>query len=451
MVDVIKVFNGVATLGSMNQALQDPLSFWTPEMRQNDIAVFKFMGRRFVVVFTPDLAAQVLQDKDNRFGRSEIANRMLVPAMGEGLLTLHGDQWKQHRKVVARAFRHEALCELIPGIHQSATDLVKRLNMADGKDVDILPEMMHTTFEIIQGMLFGKAIVHYDQDEVLNDVSSYLGTLGLLNIFDFMPVVSLFAGIRHMKGYAAARRFRNLTQDAVDVIRAQPVQEREPTLASMLIEAQEDGFENHHIIDNIVTFVGAGHETTSLALSWVLHLLLERPETWAALQDEVEAIPSEQRGTVDSLKQLDLHERVIKEAMRLYPPVPQVGRTVTDACCLGGVAVLPGDHITVAIEPIHQDPKYWDKPDQFNPDRFLQGAEGCHHRYQFLPFGGGQHTCVGMRLALWEAQIILSGLVANFDLALPKNPVLVEKSVRVTMRPSHGLPLRFIPKKQQAT
>jgi len=103
------VFTGVPTLTGMNQALKDPLNFWTPEMRTHDLAVFDIYGRKSIVVFDPELVGEALQDKNGRFTRSEIANRMLVPALGEGLLTISGDQWRSHRKVVARAFRHEAL------------------------------------------------------------------------------------------------------------------------------------------------------------------------------------------------------------------------------------------------------------------------------------------------------------------------------------------------------
>ena len=443
------VYTGSATFTGMNRALQDPLAFWTPEMRASDIAVFDIFGRKSVVVFDPDLVGHVLLDKDGRFTRSEIANKMLVPALGEGLLTISGEQWRAHRKVVARAFRHEALQTLVPGMHRAATALADRLVDARGADVDVVPEMMQTTFDVIQTMLFGDAAVTYDQGCVLKDVSSYLGSMGQLDVFDLIPVVNLIAGLRHVRGYRAARRFRSLADEAIATIRAQPQDAREPTLAAMLIEAQDhgnvDGFTDAHVVDNIITFVGAGHETTSLALSWALHVLSERPGLWAELQAEACAVPAAIRGTAEALDHLGLHDRVIRETMRLYPPVPQIARTVAKPLRLGGVTLHADDHVTIAIEPMHLKEEFWPDPYLFDPDRFTEDEMASHHRYQYLPFGGGQHICIGMRLALWEAQLILSALTERFDLAPSDNPVAVEKSVKVTMRPRNGLPLKFIP------
>lgn len=334
-------------------------------------------------------------------------------------------------------------------MHRAALSLLDRMNATAGADVGVVPEMMYTTFDVIQTMLFGETALTYDQGEVLQDVSSYLGSMGQLDVFDLVPVVNWLASIRHLRGHLAARRFRTLADEAIATIRAQPLKDREPTLAAMLIEAQDHGniddFTDAHVVDNIITFVGAGHETTSLALSWALHALSERPSLWAELQAEACSVPAAAWGTSKALGHLGLHKRVIRETMRLYPPVPQIARSVQKPMHLGGVTLNKGDHVTIAIEPMHLKPEFWQDPHLFDLDRFTPEEMEVHHRYQYLPFGGGQHICIGMRLALWEAQVILSALTARFNLAAPDHPVAIEKSVQVTMRPRNGVPLKFIP------
>ena len=424
-------------------------------MRAYDIAVFEIFGRKSVAVFDPDLVGEVLLDKNQRFERSEIGNRMLVPALGEGLLTISGQKWRAHRKVVARAFQHDALQTLVPGMHCAADALVNRLTQAGCADVEVVPEMMHTTFDVMRTMLFGQTALDYDQERVLHDVTSYLGSMGHLDVLDLIPLVSVLARMRRMRGYMSARRVRELAVDAVSAIRDQDDADREPTLAAMLIDAQEHGgveeFFDEHVIDNIVTFVGAGHETTAVALSWALCVLSDHPALWAELQAEARAVPQETRGTSACFNYLNLHERVIKETMRLYPPVPQIARSVAKPVRLAGLTLNRGDHVSIAIEPIHHSDKLWHNPSCFNPDRFTDEETAAHHRYQYLPFGGGQHICIGTRLALWEAQVILSTLTERFDLAMPDHPVAIEKLVKVTMRPRNGVRLKFLPRARGAS
>ena len=435
------------SFNNINTALRRPFDFWTEEMRRHDVAVLNLGANKSVTVFSPDLIQDILLDKSGCFKRSEVANRLLVPALGEGLLTIDGEKWRSHRKIITQAFRHDALCGLLPTICQSADVLVQRLTDTNAKDTEIVQEMTRTTFDIIQGMLFGKVSIPYDQDAVLRDVSRYLKAVGNISVLDFVPIVSFFARLRHYTAFMAANRFRNLAQEAIQIIREQPPEEREVTLSGLLIDAQETnkvpGFTNEHVIDNVITFVGAGHETTSIALSWALSLLLENPNVWSELVEEERAIPDSVRDTHRMFDYLSLHERVIQEAMRLFPPVPQIARNVRKQTTLGPLSLRPGDHVTIGIEPIHKSEKLWESPEYFNPDRFLPENREKHHRFQYMPFGGGQHICIGMKLALWEALIILSRLTRNFEIIQASQTVPIQRTVNVTMRPEHGFYMKF--------
>lgn len=437
------------SFGQINQSLKNPMAFWTPDMRSYDLAFSEFLGHKAAIAFSPELVGIILQDKKDHFKRSHIANRMLAPALGEGLLTIDGEKWKSHRKIVARAFRYEALLELLPRIQDASDKMVYRLSQKDGDDFDIAPEITRTTFDIIQELLFDADMLQDEHEYIFSKISSYLETLGRLDFFDVLPVVHHIARLRYFRGYMAARQFRKQVRQTLEKMNEQPDAIRQTSLASLLIEAKNlpeaIGFEDSHVVDNILTFLGAGHETTAVSLSWTIHLLKDRPQLWSELQSEARAVPDAQRGTMGGIEALPLHLRVIKEALRMFPPVPQIGRTVIRPTTIGGEPFKPGDHITVAIGAIHMDPNLWTEPNVFNPDRFLPEQEKDMHRFQYLPFGGGRHICIGMNLSLWEAQIILAAITGAFDIAPPLVPKPTKPTVNVTMRPDVGVHVRLKP------
>jgi cytochrome P450 len=192
------------------------------------------------------------------------------------------------------------------------------------------------------------------------------------------------------------------------------------------------------VIDNLLTLLNAGHETTARALTWTVYLLSQAPEWQERARAEVLDVVGDAAIGAGHLDRLEIVERVLKEAMRLYPPAAVLARTPKAPTTLGGIAYKPGDQLVVPIWSLHRHEALWDDPGRFDPDRFLPEHEAAMARLQFMPFGAGPRVCIGSGFAMAEAKVLLAEMLraASFSFAGDRPP---EPISRVTLRPRHGM------------
>jgi cytochrome P450 len=198
---------------------------------------------------------------------------------------------------------------------------------------------------------------------------------------------------------------------------------------------------DEQLVDNLLTFLAAGHETTAKLLTWALYLLARAPDWQERLRAEALAVTGSAPIAADHIERLVLMQRVLKETMRLYPPAPVLTRVTAEEVELDGTTIDKGVLIVMPIYAVHRHRKVWDDPDRFDPDRFLPEREATYQRAQFMPFGFGPRTCIGSSFAMIEATAILATLVrgARFGWDGRHAP---EPVSRVTLRPKGGMPLR---------
>jgi cytochrome P450 len=218
---------------------------------------------------------------------------------------------------------------------------------------------------------------------------------------------------------------------------------REDILARLLKARHPDTGEpmaDDLLIDNLATFLAAGHETTGKALTWTLYILARAPEWQERVRREIAAVAGNGPLAPDHIAKLELTQRVLKEAMRLYPPAPVLSRITTDWTTFGNHRVAPGTFIIIPVYAVHRHLKLWQDPDRFDPDRFLPEREATYSRMQYMPFGFGQRSCIGSAFAMIEATALLTELIrgANFAWDGKHEP---EPVSRVTLRPKGGMPL----------
>lgn len=194
------------------------------------------------------------------------------------------------------------------------------------------------------------------------------------------------------------------------------------------------------IHDNLVTFIGAGHETTANALTWTLFLLSEFPDADARVAAEAKSIGDPPNA--DDLARLAGTRMILEEAMRLYPPVPLMSRQAIGADRLGEVDVVRGTRVIVAPWVLHRHRKLWPQPEMFIPERFAPENRGKIPRFAYLPFGAGPRICVGAAFATSEALLALAMIARRFRLTLAEG-AQVMPFARMTLRPANGLPMRI--------
>ena len=202
---------------------------------------------------------------------------------------------------------------------------------------------------------------------------------------------------------------------------------------------------DEQMVDNLLTFLLAGHETTAKALTWALYLVARAPAWERRLLDEIVRVAGEDPIKPEHIDQLTEVTKVIKEAMRLYPPISSIVRIPIKDVELGGKQLKAGSFIIIPIFAIQRHRQLWDDPDRFDPDRFSPEREGQYSRYQYMPFGAGPRVCIGGSFAMIEAVAMLATFVraAHFEVTVGHVPTPVS---RVTLMPSGGMPLKVWPR-----
>jgi cytochrome P450 len=209
----------------------------------------------------------------------------------------------------------------------------------------------------------------------------------------------------------------------------------------LLAARDEDGsrMTDRQLRDEVMTFFLAGHETTSLLLSWTLYLLAGRPAVQARLREEVDAA-GDGSPTVADLARLPYLDAVLCETLRLYPPAWAMGRKAVADCEVAGYHVPKGGSILFSQWVMHRDPRFFDDPDSFRPERWLDGLQKRLPQYAYFPFGGGQRICIGANFAMMEAGLVLVMLLQRFRVA-PVHGREVVVWPAFTLRPKTGVHL----------
>jgi cytochrome P450 len=427
------------TLSILRRTVRNPMDGWPPEVFTEKLVRSRMLGRTNYFVTDPELVGRVLVDDADKLVKAEPMRRALEPALGQGILTAEGARWRGQRRTASPVFRAQTVNGFIPAMLTAAQATGARWRtMPSGSKLDVGREMMHLTFEIIlETMLSGSADV--DVLLVERSISDFLEStswaivLSALHAPHWMPYPGRGKSER---GRTYLRR--TVAERAAERRRAG---ERRNDLLSLMMDATDpdtgSGLSEADVIDNILTFIGAGHETTALALTWTFFLLSRHPDVEQKILDEVQDVTGGSQLLPEQVASLTYTRQVIQESMRVYPPA-MVVRDAVESFELGGESVEPGNGVFVPIYAIHHHRDLWDDPETFSPDRFAPDAARGRHRYSYLPFGAGPRICIGMGFALLEATAILATLLPFVRLQCPPEFRPTPK-VRVTMRPAEGM------------
>jgi cytochrome P450 len=395
-------------------------------------------GRAWIT--SPALIKAVLLDERDNYEKL-VQIRLLAPLLGHGLLTSIGAEWKWQRQACAPMFRHQDLLGFVPVFVRAAEDLLARWRAAPDAVQEIDRDVTRATFEVISATLLPSA--DHTIGPVLEDsVGAFQRSSGWAQLYASAGVPAWLPRPGRASGRRALLALRSAVATLIRERRAGPGAD---DLMHRLMAARDpesgQAMDDERLIDNLLTFYLAGHETTARGLAWTLYLLARAPEWADALADEAARVTGGAPVAPAHIERLQLTQQVLKESMRLYPPVPILGRQAVADTVLGGQAIPAGGSVLMPIYAIQRHAARWEDPDAFDPERFAPAREAAIPRYQYMPFGAGPRICIGMAFAMIEATAILATLAQRVRFA-PVEGREPHPVARLTLVPRGGMPLR---------
>jgi len=381
------------------------------------------------VIHHPDDVKRVLVSNYRNYTKGTGIDRIKL-LLGKGIMTSEGELWKRQRAMMQPCFHRRVITRFADLIAQANDRFIARWEAlaARGELVNVTEEMSDLTLEIVMRSLIGRD---------LERVTLELGA----NPFEVVARDSA----RNLQFVYKFRSLTGLVQKLIARRRAQPDEEHFDYLA-MLLSARDketgQPMSDGELIDEILTLIVAGHETTASGLNWTWYLLSQHPEVEARLHAELDAAPELPAPSLVQMEALAYTQQVINEALRLYPPGWVLSRRTIEADVLGGYPVPARTNVLLPLYLVHRHPRFWKDPEVFWPERFAPEHEAERPRFAYMPFAAGPRHCIGETLALFEMFVHLYKVARRYRLRYgPDKPLELEAGIN--LRTHHPLHMRL--------
>ncbi|XP_075677551.1 cytochrome P450 4c3-like [Dermatophagoides pteronyssinus] len=434
-----------------------------------------------MLVSRADIAEKILSN-NNVFLDKDKFYDMLKPWLNEGLLTSASNKWRARRKMLTPAFHFNILEQFLPIMNEQANILSQviqdRQKMADDNYIDVVPLITNATLDVISETAMGVKIGSQlgkssDYVDAVTRVSATIVKRILLPWLQYNKIYfNLFAeGRKHRQDINLVHQFTmNVIKQRKSEILKRKEQNHDSNIneygrrlafMDLLIEQHMKDpihFTELDIREEVDTFMFEGHDTTAMSLIWTLHLLGNHPDIQNRVHKEIDEIRQHSNNNNDNqtmfnwsqneLRQMKFLEACIKESLRIYPSVPVIMRFTHQDTEIEPNRIIPkGTTVALILYMIQRDPKYFQQPERFIPDRFIEGSEHyCGHMnpFAFVPFSAGSRNCIGQKFALQEEKIMLATLLSKYLVESGDNLGNIPVNAALILRPKSSVNIRFI-------
>jgi enediyne biosynthesis protein E7 len=370
------------------------------------------------VIHHPDDVKRVLVTNHRNYTKGLDRDRIKI-LLGRGLMTSEGEFWTHQRYMMQPMFHRQVITKFAQVIDETNARFLAQWDAlaARGENVNVTEAMSELTLEIVLRAIFGsdfeemsKAFAVVTEDQARN-----------------LEFVYKFRALAKQVGDLVQRRRRSAANDAHFDYVAMMMNARDKRTGSPMTE--------HALIDEVMTLVVAGHETTASVLNWTWYLLSQHPQVEATLHAELikESLPA--APSLTQVEALTYAQQVLNEAMRLYPPGWLLSRRTVGPDVLGGYEIPAGANVLLPLYLLHRHPRYWSDPDLFQPERFGPEHEATRPRFAFMPFSAGPRHCIGETLAQYEMLMHLQRAIPRYRLLfVPDQPLELEAQINLRTR-----------------
>jgi cytochrome P450 len=395
-------------------------------------------------VFHPDGVKAVLAGSREGYSKGNRFYRQIAQSFGWGLLTSEGELWRRQRRLVQPLFTRRQIAAYAELMAEEAAAVAGRWDRAtrNGWSVDANAEMVGLALRVVGRAIFG--------DDVARAGAVLDSAFPVLNRHTFRRAMSPLAPPASWptpdnRRAARARRALYEVVDELIAHRQRAGADGEDLLSRLLLARDPDtgeAMDLQQVRDEALIFLLAGHETTSTALTFTLHLLGRHPSEQQLVLDELDTVLDGRPPTLDDAPALERTAMAIKEAMRLYPPAYALGRLSVTENEVGGYSIPAGAYVVVSQFATHRHPQFWDDAEAFDPARFTPEREGARHSHAYFPFGGGPRACIGSHFAMLEATMAVALLLQRFRISSDQEDVPLDTE-GITLRPKGAVPIQL--------
>ncbi|MBB4662807.1 cytochrome P450 [Conexibacter arvalis] len=423
--------------------------------RYGDVCLFDLPRQRLVIVRGPEAVRRVLVSNQDNYRKSN-QYELLEPVLGKGLVTSSGPLWQRQRKLVQPMFAKRHLAPFADHMAAAAGAALDQWEATrrDGEQVEVSAEILQIGLDTV-----GRALVGHDFTgraaefgEALANALHQAGALGrstgvsvgqYLRGADIQKAARVTHPLRWRSGIRSAEVLTGIGRELIDERLAHGHGERDDLL-KLLMEAEDEEtgerMDREQVLDELMTFLAAGHETTAHGLSWMYYLLSQHPEARERMEAEVDEVLGGRVPTADDAERLPWTRACFEEAMRIFPPVWHVQRVANEDDVVCGRRIPAGALVFVSIWSTHRDPAVWPNPAGYDPRRWLGDEPRRRPRFSYLPFGGGRRICVGHGFAMLNATLLAAMIAQRFRFDfVPGSKIVLDPTV--TIRPLHGIPM----------
>ncbi|UCM87918.1 cytochrome P450 [Streptomyces marincola] len=442
---------GAPLLGSLGSWKRNTADFLLGLQRDYGEIVRMRLGPMTVYQVTePDAVRRVLVQNHGNYVRGPLYEQFGV-VMGKGLLTTDGEFWRAHRRTVQPVFLRNAVPDIMPNLVEATGRMLDEWERkaAANEPVDLMTDMLKLTLVTLSGSLFAHDIGPFTEElkDTVDDVVTVMFRRGVPS--EMVP--SWLPTERKRKIAQIHRVFDRLVAE----LREGYAKTGEGPLMDLMERATDPDtgkpWTHQQIKDEILTIYLAGHETTAVALCWTLLSIAEHPHVQEELDAEIAAVLGGGTPTAEAAESLTYTKMVIDESLRMHPPIWIFPRAAVDADVLGGYDVEAGASVLLSPLVSHHNPRWWDNPMAFDPQRFTPEAVKERPRLAYLPFGAGPRQCVGNLMALLELRVIVSMINQRFRLSRIPGASLGYGSPVISLRPLHDVRVTPHPRPRAAS
>lgn len=416
---------------------KDPLGTATSLHRKyGDVVYVKLGPIDYFMVFHPDHAKEILVTRQKEFGKSELFKRVLRSVDGNGLVASEGDFWLKQRHTIQPTFAHNKLSEYAKTIiNKTETQLAK---WQSGGEINIVDAMTNITLCVAAKIFLG--VDAEGREQRIGDAVSTLSHVMFREFTDVVPIPDWVPTPSKIQKRQAIAVLDELCHEGMQREKESPTP---GTMLNALFATK--AMPEEQVLSEAKTMFNAGHDTTAATLSWCWYNLIKHPSAYDRVAAEADAVASQLKETdgISWLQVAPFTLQVIKETLRLYPPAWSLPRQAVHATTLGDYDIPEGAYVNLFPFVTQRDPRFFDDPNTFRPERFTEENEHNLYPFAWIPFGAGPRGCIGKEFALLEMHLVLLLLAKRFRLNFAPDQGEVEMLPMVSLEPRGGIKVRI--------